>query len=941
MTGSNKPPAYGTREDIEQNNRVWLYSDAPRSENGAGTEAEATPGFMDADMAGNAAMKDVDPVAHREGRIEDASISLARIMAVGGAISMLGRDAAAPQTRTEATYASTDTGIYGHAPDSDTEKQRDILYESMKLDSTGTPLADGKINTMYTQARIEQMIEEKKRKDDEERTMAYIAAAAAEEAMEDMFDFWDDEDEWWEPTMTDAEWEEALTQLNIDNEAFNLGAEQARDAIDTYLNDTAPANLAALQQADAGFHDAATLDDLHARAATAPPHSDDASAATAAIAARTDAGGLDANGHPAAQTGMVLRIEDAIQSTQQAMQLNRNVNSQFRTYVNDMVTQANAMRDRTMTMSGSEAKSTMTDSLRQVKSMIQRMSGDDAKAAVVARVTGQLDRAVASGDQAQIDLWRARLDNANNMTGDQARQTLIQEADSRIAQVREMSGEQAQQAVRAQAQALVTSTEQLQSQADILNRNITESTELSGRLQTLQTDYTKWLEEASRDGLSPDELVEQQRRREEIIQRNNELAEWNGKNFADLKEAERRLQAASANFELQGSKSQATRQALQNTIQQAQAASLNATMASDLAAEAVDHNASVTAQAAAPGVTPTDAARIGAGAGSRASDLGINQDQRRGFFEQYSALTADQKHDPAALRRIQQSLSLSDTQAAYLVQRAETGGGFSPQKKAFFEEFNRLPPAQKQDAATLQELGHRAGLSAQELDRITERIQERFQQGWDGRGEWQWGRGRDRVPPADGAQLPGAPLTGNTAVAAAPATAPADTVTNASNITADDALAMSLAPPQFDWSTGGEAPSVPLLGFTPFSVTYVPVTPIADPGFSNDPKMSTDNGITGGNYDCFCTSEAFTGYNPTPQETGGVTPSYSKPWYSSAWDATTGFVSNIWSSLDNKPATKTPVDPLAQANPTMLAANNPNTTRAIPGASSGAGGAAV
>ena len=283
------------------------------------------------------------------------------------------------------------------------------------------------------------------------------------------------------------------------------------------------------------------------------------------------------------------------------------------------------------------------------------------------------------------------------------------------------------------------------------------------------------------------------------------------------------------------------------------------------------------------------------------------------------ALPADQKQDPAALARIQQSLHLTDDQSAFLVRRAQWD---TPQKRAFIEEFNKLPPAQKQDPATLQALGQRAGLSAAELDHMTQRINERFQQGWNGQGDWQWGRGRGR--PADSAQAPANPSINNAALAASP---PANNLTtDAPNITADDALAMSLAPPKFDWSTGGASPSVPLFGFTPFNVTYVPVTPIADPGFSNDPKMSTDNGVTAGNY------------NPTPKDTGGVTPSYSKPWYSSAWDATTGFVSNIWASLDNKPATPASTDPLAQANPTMLAANSPNTTKAVPGASAGAGG---
>ncbi len=197
MAGSNKPPRAGTQQDLEDRNATYLYNDRPPVEEGTpDAVAEATPDLPDLNDAIHAAMKDADPAAHRQGLTEEATISAKSVFGVGSLIAALGQSAAQPQTKTEATYDPYDTGIFGH--DDDKRKTADIAYESMKLDSNGVPLSDGKINTIYSDIRAERLAQEKRRRDEEDRYRAFWA-------MESIDDMWDALDEDFEDYMYEVE----------------------------------------------------------------------------------------------------------------------------------------------------------------------------------------------------------------------------------------------------------------------------------------------------------------------------------------------------------------------------------------------------------------------------------------------------------------------------------------------------------------------------------------------------------------------------------------------------------------------------------------------------------------------------------------------------------------------------------------------------------------
>ncbi len=130
-----------------------------------------------------------------------------------------------------------------------------------------------------------------------------------------------------------------------------------------------------------------------------------------------------------------------------------------------------------------------------------------------------------------------------------------------------------------------------------------------------------------------------------------------------------------------------------------------------------------------------------------------------------------------------------------------------------------------------------------------------------------------------------------------------------------------------------------LFGYAPYSATTVPYSPIQPAGYSETPQVSDNFGISGGAYSSFADNE-FNDTNPTIAETGGVTPSYSKPWYETAWDATSSFMSSVWSGIDTKPANPT-ANPLGQQPGVMLASADPNANRITPVAGTGAGGGAM
>ncbi len=130
-----------------------------------------------------------------------------------------------------------------------------------------------------------------------------------------------------------------------------------------------------------------------------------------------------------------------------------------------------------------------------------------------------------------------------------------------------------------------------------------------------------------------------------------------------------------------------------------------------------------------------------------------------------------------------------------------------------------------------------------------------------------------------------------------------------------------------------------LFGYAPYSATTVPYSPIQPIGYSETPLVRNDHGISGGAYSSFADNE-FNDTNPTIAETGGVTPSYSKPWYETAWNATSSFMSSVWSGIDTKPANPT-TNPLGQQPGVMLASADPNANRITPVAGTGGGGGAM
>ena len=133
------------------------------------------------------------------------------------------------------------------------------------------------------------------------------------------------------------------------------------------------------------------------------------------------------------------------------------------------------------------------------------------------------------------------------------------------------------------------------------------------------------------------------------------------------------------------------------------------------------------------------------------------------------------------------------------------------------------------------------------------------------------------------------------------------------------------------------AMAIPLFGpldfnetlFTPISISEIDLE-------TYDPNMNF--GISGGASQCFADSDAFHMYDAPASETS-VTPSYNKPWYESAWDTTTDFMSSIFGGDDPAPATSPSSDPLNPLAPDniMLAENN-TTTGAAPGSQGGSGG---
>ncbi len=154
------------------------------------------------------------------------------------------------------------------------------------------------------------------------------------------------------------------------------------------------------------------------------------------------------------------------------------------------------------------------------------------------------------------------------------------------------------------------------------------------------------------------------------------------------------------------------------------------------------------------------------------------------------------------------------------------------------------------------------------------------------------------------------------------------------------------ASPSTDAAAGGPTASAGpvressfnLFGPSGFNRTQVPYSPIVTSGYSNA-SLVNNYGISGGNYTSFADSEDFHRHDAPATELAGVTPSYNKPWYETAWTATSDFMSSMFGGQNQNTAPTT--NPLGQQPGVMLASADPNANRITPVAGTGAGGGAM
>lgn len=391
MAGPNKPPREGSREQLERDNETYLYNEKPFSEQG-GTVGEAEADIPGLDDALEAAMKDADPQAYAQGLREDATISTSRVFAAGSLIAALGRDNATPQTRQESTYASTDTGIYGHADSGEVLKQRDILNESTKLDSDGVPVSDGKINTIYSATRLEQGIEEKRRKEEEERATMYAIMNAIDNA----------EDAWMSATMTFEELEEAVQNYAQQSQTVVQRAAQVSDNVSRFIDENRVS-----QQRMQGM--VTTVDqmraDIQAQLAAAP---DDATRAQ-----------LQARLNLLEDTGA------AVSAGNQAVGQRGAALEQF-------------MLENDLNIRNTQQRS---ERLQERLEEVRNMTGDEAKAAMLERQTQRLEQMrelpqTPETARAIAEIER-RIQQTQRMTGDQAKEALQARLEQNLAHAQE------------------------------------------------------------------------------------------------------------------------------------------------------------------------------------------------------------------------------------------------------------------------------------------------------------------------------------------------------------------------------------------------------------------------------------------------------------------------------------------------------------------------
>lgn len=857
MAGSNQPPKEGSREQLERDNQTRTFTDTPFSVQG-GAKAETESLLPTLDDAIEEAMRDADPTSYRQGLREEASINTARVFAAGSLIAALGSSHATPHTHSEPTNQASDYTPYGH----DEDLQTRIGNEHM----AGT--AEGKIAGTIGAQKAEEYYQEEKKKKEEEQAV-YVAAAVASAAEQ----------------MWDAMWENYDNDYNdlmSENIEFNAAIDSSQLAINDYLTNQLPQHRARVDAVDVALNDG-TTEQLQAQAAAAPPGSQEAVEAQAAVATRQDAAGT-AHGAHKPEESLSFKLREAMNATEQAAQSNRALNTQLQSYMNQTVADATAWHERIPGMSAEQAKQELLQSYKLQAADISKMSAAEAKTTLVQAAESNIRQAEAGGNTDLAEQWKRHLETIKSETGEQAKERIVSGIDQKIQGVSQMSDEAAKAELLKQAQYQVDYARSVQSQAQVITQQIEQATKLSTELEEMRTKYHEQVELLSRDGLSPEEAAKLREMELGIFHKNNELAVLNGKTRHNEQKVYDSLKAQTANFNLGAERNAAARQQLEQTLQQAKMDSTVSDVANEQARQGVSQNVAVAEKALDSAPQQNASATLNAGgpeAAGIAADRGLQpaapHPTGEGSGGQMVALSAEEIR-----RRLQEFASdMADRQSR----------GASPTREELLEMIQKHG---------INENLSKVVINAQQAER----------------GE--------ATPSTQAA--PQSPSTASTA-SSAPLIAmdfASKPVTGVGVWSLDE---LERRNPQ----------SSPLFGYSSYSLTQVPVTNIADPGYTGSPLMSDYYGVTGGSYSSFCESPAFTDYNPTPKETGGVTPSYEKPWYSVAWDATSDFMSSIFSGKD---ATKTPtIDPLGIGGPqTMLASADPTKQTILPTAGQGSGG---
>ena len=802
MTGENKPPAYNTREDLEDRNATWVYGDTPQTEDGSGTEAEARPNILDLEEAKNAAMMDASPAAHRQGLIEEATLDTLRVFAAGGFLAGWGREHLEPQTRAEPTYDSADFGIFGH--DDEFEKQQAIMFENTKLDSDGVPLADGKIATMYTDIAKQHAEEEKRRREQEERMAAYLTAEAIA-------------NNWWMPTMTFEEFEHETQRVTQQADTVIHQAQQTSSKLRDYIQENRE-HSSRIQDMEAQARRQQELLTQRLQSTTDPTERD-------ALQRRIDAAGqtVDAmhHGHvEVEQRGRLL---------------------------------GNLLRANELDIQ--RATQGKADALQGLENL-RNMTPEQAKAQALSEL------------RERLEYERAHVRAGHVHEGEDHAQT-IHDLETRISDL-ESGKADPRQAYQAMLEGRLHHFDEQLQQLQTKSMAVDNAVDAYRRYQSATEAYSQYMLE----------IQQTEHPTPEQLQREADLRK-------ELQDSE-----AAVDQQLQYLNEQSRRSAQQNRTE---AASADTTVAQAAAADATGH---AHEEAAASGedlfkIQTEQHIRMHL-AGAAATEMAAERSGGRlPALTDQADPTLGGRHGPRAPASAEQ-IDSSVSRVVEIFSQAKTEGRAVTEDE--WRELGRLPGMSWH---AMRETAEEMGIDAPSREQMMSSRPDGAR----------WGA-------ADGASWRG--TSGSSGVSVTPAVLDASTD------------AVSLTPASYDYSSFGDlgVQDYSLFGYSPYSSTRIPYSPIQPIGYSGSPLVQNDYGISGGGYRSFADNE-FNETNPTLEETGGAVPSYNKPWYESAWDS----ITNLWKS--DTETTPSPDGQLGQA-PTMVAAADP--TRVTPGAGQTAGG---